>query len=254
MAVERHQEGKSARIHPLVESASAEAHHPPSGTGKVLQDVLLRSRGIRTGAFVDVLLQAVARQGKVAHRLDHLVAIETLEHVAGGGLEDERPWNAVREVVARPVVHFKVDAPGFRIPRGIVAPDEGTRPAHEVELHQVAPVVRLDARLEGPDRGERRFAVLDGEGLLAALRLDLPLGTNAKILVGIDEEPQLIGEIREILVVGRRREEEYLVVLIVQQILDRGIPPSRAVPQVVAFIDDDEPVVAFAVRVEPLGN
>lgn len=96
--------------------------------------------------------------------------------------------------------------------------------------------------------------MLDGEGLLAALRLDLPLGTDAKILVGIDEEPQLIGEIREILVVGRRREEEYLVVLIVQQILDRGIPLSRAVSQVVAFIDDDEPVVAFAVRVEPLGN
>ena len=132
--------------------------------------------------------------------------------------------------------------------------DERARAAHEVELHQVAPVVGEEALLEGADRPRRHAAVLDRERLLAAFRRDLLFRADAQVLVGIDEELELVGEVGEVLVVGRGGEEQNLVALISQQVLDPRVALSVAVPEVVAFVHDHQLEEALLARVELVGD
>ena len=254
VAVERHEEGHAAGVHALVEAAAAEPHHALARAREVVENLLL----LRGGGFrrlgVDVLLEAVTRKRELAHPIDHLLAVEALEHVAGRRAELERLGDAVGEVVQRAVPHLQVLASVVLVGEGVVLLDERARAAHEVELHQVAPVVGEEALLEGADRPRRHAAVLDRERLLAAFRRDLLLRADAQVLVGVDEELELVGEVGEVLVVGRGGEEQNLVALIGQQVLDPRVALSVAVPEVVAFVHDHQLEEALLARVELVGD
>ena len=62
MAVEGHQERDAARIHALVETAAAEAHHALARAGQVVEDLLFLGVRLFRGFRADVLLQSVPRQ------------------------------------------------------------------------------------------------------------------------------------------------------------------------------------------------
>ena len=80
---------------------------------------------------------------------------------------------------------------------------------------------------------------------LAPQLLDVALGANAQVLIFTDKQAQLVAQVSEILVIGCGGEQEHVAVLTVDKRLDIGITPSTgAIAQVVAFIDDDEAVIA----------
>ena len=132
--------------------------------------------------------------------------------------------------------------------------DERAGTADEIQLHQVAPVVGIEALLERLDRAERNIAVLDGELLFPALGLDLLFGMNAEVEIGIDEQLQLVGEVKIILVVRGCRQQEDLVTLIGQEVLDHRIPLAFRIAQVVAFVNDDQLEEPFLAGIELLGD
>ena len=132
--------------------------------------------------------------------------------------------------------------------------DERAGTADEIQLHQVAPVVGIEALLERLDRAKRNIAVLDGELLFPALGLDLLFGTNAEVEIGIDEQLQLVGEVKIILVVRGCRQQEDLVALIGQEVLDHRIPLAFRIAQVVAFVNDDQLEEPFLAGIELLGD
>ena len=254
VAVEGHQKRDTARIHPLEESAEAKTHHALAGARKIVENPFLGGGSGLDGGFVDILLETVARKRQILHPVYHLPAIETLEHVAGGGREHNRPRDAVREVVAGAVLHLQVLASVALVGQGIVLLDERAGAANEIQLHQVAPVIGENALLERLDRSERNVAVLDGELLFPSRGLDLLFGTDAEVEIGIDEKLQLVGEVEVILVVRSCRQQKDLVALIGQEVLDHRIPLAFRIAQVMAFVDDDQLEEPFPAGVKLLGN
>ena len=59
-----------------------------------------------------------------------------------------------------------------------------------------------------------------------------------------DEEPQLVGQVEVGLVVGRGGQQDALAVVLADVILDGAVALALAVAQVVAFVDQDEPIAA----------
>ena len=64
---------------------------------------------------------------------------------------------------------------------------------------------------------------------------------------------QLSTHVAVVLVVGRGGEQQHAVVLTLDELLDVAIAQSLGVAQVVALVDDDEPVVSGMVDVDGLG-
>ncbi len=254
VAIDGHEEGETRGVHAFEEAGAAEAHHAFTGAREVVKECFFFLVGEGRCVRGEIFLEAVAREAEVAHGGDGLIGIEAFEHVAFGGIEFESFWEAVWEIGARAIFADEVVAVGGRVVECVIAADEGARAAHEVELHEVAPIVGLFAAVEGVDARERDTVMGVGEFLFAAFDFDLSFWADAEVFIGGDEEFELVAEVREVFVVWGCGEEEDLVILVVEEALDIFVAGARAVAEVVAFIDDDEAIEAFARRVDGRGD
>ena len=89
---------------------------------------------------------------------------------------------------------------------GVVLLDEAARAADQVQPHQVAPVVGVFALLKGGQGTDRALMPADELGL--AQFSEQLLGTNANVLLLVDEEPKLVGQVEVGLVVGRGGQQD----------------------------------------------
>ena len=74
------------------------------------------------------------------------------------------------------------------------------------------------------------------------------LGPNPQVLVFGHEQAKLAGEVQVGLVVRRCRQQDALAVVLSNVFLDRPVTLSFTVPQVVALIDDHEPIAAHVLE------
>ena len=70
------------------------------------------------------------------------------------------------------------------------------------------------------------------------------LRADAEVLVFGDEQAELVGQVEVGLVVRRGRQQDTLAVVLSNVLLDGAIALAFAVAEVVAFVDQDEPVAA----------
>ena len=160
--------------------------------------------------------------------------------------ELQRQWLAHREVASAAVFARQVAAP-LLIRLGVVLDDEAARAPHHVQANQLAPIIELVALLDGENRV--------GLALVLALELRVPqtelshvvLGADADVGLLVDEQPQLAGQIGLGLVVGRGGQQDDLGVATADVVGNRLVASALTVSQVVALVDQHEPV-AFQVR------
>ncbi len=70
------------------------------------------------------------------------------------------------------------------------------------------------------------------------------LGADAEVLVFGDEQAQLVGEVEVGLVVRRGGQQDALAVVLLDVLLDGPVALAFAVAEVVALVDEDQPVAA----------
>src|SRR5947209_9639866 len=102
--------------------------------------------------------------------------------------------------------------------------DEAAGAAHEVEAHQLTPIVGMRAFLERGQRAHRTLMATDEFGL--AELLEIPLRPNAQVVIGRDEQAKLAAEVEVALVVGRRREHQAFAVSLADELQDGAIAPA----------------------------
>ena len=79
---------------------------------------------------------------------------------------------------------------------------------------------------------------------LTAEIADIRFGTHTEVLVFVNEQTELIGEVGEIFIVRGCSEKKYIAVLSVNQLLDVTVSASLgSVTQIMTFIYDYEPIV-----------
>lgn len=234
-------ERRAAAFEPLEEVRAAEAHQPLARVGEVAQRLgLLRRRGPRRIPR-DVVPQAVAGQVQRVNRLldgcgeEPRVLVGRVRRLDGVGDGARR---AIREVGARAVREGQVSAVGDRVLPRVVVADEAAGAPHEVEPHQVAPVVRIVALLEGGEGAHGALVPL--LELHLAQQAEHALRADAEVLVLRHEEPQLRREVEVRLVVRRRGEEDALALVRRDVLLNRLVPFALAVPQVLALVDQHD--------------
>ena len=76
-------------------------------------------------------------------------------------------------------------------------------------------------------------------GALAAPPLDVPIGPDAKVLVFLNEKPQLVAQVGVFLVVGRGGQQDHARLVGVNVLLDGPVALAATVAQVVAFVNDE---------------
>ena len=81
-------------------------------------------------------------------------------------------------------------------------------------------------------------------GAAIAIAAQVFLGPDTNDIVGVQEQPKLVREIKVGFVVGRGRKENALAGVARQIIAHGGPAAAVAVPQIVAFINDDDAVTA----------
>jgi len=81
-------------------------------------------------------------------------------------------------------------------------------------------------------------------GAAVAVMAEVLFGPDADNVVGIEEETELVGEVEVGFVVGRGREQDAATGVAGQVIAHRGPAAAFTVPEVVAFVNDDDPVAA----------
>ena len=125
--------------------------------------------------------------------------------------------------------------------------DEAAGAAHHVEAHQLPPVVRVLALVEG-GQGAYRALMAGGEGVFPAQGGDLALRADADVGVLLEEEGELGGQIQVALVVRGGRQQDALAVVAVDVVADDVPAPALPVSQVVGLVEQHHPVTAGAFR------
>ena len=239
------QEGGSAALQALEEVGAAEPDETLASPGKVTDLPLLSLGGWRLRVIKHVIAEAVPGQVQVLNNVDHLRRVQLGVLVIGIGIVDgelDRLRHAGREERACPVLVGEELPPGLVVRLRVVFLNEAARAAHEVEPHQVAPVVGILAKVEGR-QGARRGLVTPAELYLAQLPEEV-FGPDSEVLVILHEDAQLAGKVEVGLVVGRRRQEDALALVGADVFLNGAVTPAPAVAKVVALVDDDQPVAA----------
>ncbi len=207
------------------------------------EDLGFLRRGRLVGRGDHVVRQAVAGQAQAVDRVHHVLGIERGVLPAGlhvGQRELHGPRHTRGKVGARAVGELQILAVAAGIGLGIVVLDEAARAAHEVQPHQLAPVVGVGALLDGGDRLEPALVPADELGL--AQLPQQALGPDAEVRILFDEESKLVRQVEVGLVVRRRRQQHDTAFVLAQVLLDGAVALAFAVAQVVAFVDHHEPV------------
>ena len=136
------------------------------------------------------------------------------------------------EVAATPLVGVRV-----------VLLDEAAGASHQELREQGLPVGHVLGPLESGEARERRpcAVVLVPAGTLGVCR-DRPLRPQAQVVMWVEEQRQLRGEVAEAFVVRRRGEQQHPRVVVTDVRPQRLVVPAALVAQVVRLIDDDEAV------------
>ena len=134
----------------------------------------------------------------------------------------------------------------------IVLLDECSCATHEEQFHQVTPVLGICALLKCTDATNEHLIMLHDEVALTAYALDVLLRTYSEVKVWVEEQLQLITNVREVLIVRRSREEQNLAIHLCDKVTYVVVASTIRVTQVVTFIYDDKTVVFHVVHVQLL--
>ena len=240
VAFDREQEGVAAALQALEQVGAAETHQAPAGARQVVQHPGFGRRRRRAGRRRHVVAETVARKLQAVDGVDHVVGEQPGVLRVDG--EAQRAGRPRREVRARAVLEGQVAAAVGRVRGGVVFLHEAARAADEEQAHQVAPVVGVLRLLEGGQRPHRRL-VAAHELRLAHLPQQA-FGADADVGALGHEQAQLARQVQVRLVVGGRRQQDALAVVLPDVLLNRAVAPAPAVPQVVALVDQHQAVAA----------
>ncbi len=132
----------------------------------------------------------------------------------------------------------------------IVLLDECTSTADEEKFHELLPILKLVAFFKRLDAANENLIVLLQKCTLSTQRPDIFLGAYAKVIAIINEQLKLVCEIREVLIIRCGRQQQNLAVLVLNKRLYILIPHPVLIAQVMAFIHDDETIVACVVHID----
>lgn len=245
VSLDGEQERLAAALQALEEVGATKPHESLPGTGEVVQHPGLGGRGRAIGRSGHVVAEPVSRQVEIVDPGHHVVAIEAsvlVLRVRIGDGEGHRLRQPDREVGAPAVFEGEVLAPVGRIGRRVVLLNEGPGAADHVQAHELAPVVGVLALLEGGQGAHRALVAAEELGLPEVAKE--PLRADADFAVLGKEETKLVRQVVIGLVVGRGREQDHAAFVFLDVLLDRPVALALPVAQVVALVDDHEPVPA----------
>ena len=243
MPLDGEDEGVPAALQTLEQVGPTEPLQTVAGAGQVGQYLGFfrrRRRRLARGRFL-VVAQSVARQRQIVHRLDHIVGEQPGVGVIGilvADLELHGPGRARREVGARTILELQILAIPDGIALGVILLDEAARAAHEIQPHQLPPIVGVRAFLECRER--THGTLMPADELRFAQFAEKFLRANADILLFVDEQPELVRQVQIGLVVRRGRQENHATVVGREVLRDGAITPAFAVAQVMAFVDQHQ--------------
>ena len=242
VSLQREQE-RMARAFETLEKIRADvADEPLAGAVQIGQQDLFGIVGRWLRMQVKILLQAVARQMQAANGVHDggreqrgvLIAL-----VAFINVELDRARLAFWEIRAASVGVGDEVAVARLVLLRVVLLDERARTAHQKEPHQVTPVVGERTRLK---RTQRLGIDLELRNVFGGEITQPTFGTHAEIVIVGKKQPELIGDIGEFLVERRGREQHGELRVLRDVISDGEIATALAIPQVVAFVNDHEPM------------
>ena len=124
----------------------------------------------------------------------------------------------------------------------VAALDGASGAAHHVAVHEPLPVF---GEVASPERCEAVGAAVEAAGdLLDAVLGDGGVGRDTKGVLLSHEQGQLVGDVGEVEVVGRGRQQHDLGVVVLDEALDLLVVLALAVAQVVRLVDHDSAVAA----------
>ena len=237
-------EGRPAAFEAFEQVGAREPDQALPGTAQVVQHFLLGPFRLAAGLVSNEVPQSVAGQGQPPHSVHDVRGVQAGVHVGGIAFihgERDGAGAAHREVRPLPVTERQVAAAVGRVLFGVVGLHERTGAAHEVQAHQVAPVVRVGALLERGDAAHGGL-VLRAEVRFPRLA-DQFLGADTQVGVLGHEQPQLRAQILVTLVVRRGRQQNDLALVKGHVLLNGAVTFPLAVAQVVALVNQDQLVV-----------
>ncbi|WP_297044233.1 hypothetical protein [Thermoflavifilum sp.] len=208
----REQEARAARFEPLEKVRAAKADQATAGAVEVVEDALFIAFRTAIGISDKVLRHPITWQLKLLDHLHDIFAKQARVLVGGVVLGDRKgkPLRHTQRKVCGLVSQQDVVALLLFVEMGIVADDELARAPHEEQPHQVAPILRGGALLEGTQRARRGLKLRDKVHLVFSElcpRLEEAFGAHVQILVFVEEQAQLVAEVAEVLVVRRGGEQ-----------------------------------------------
>jgi hypothetical protein len=234
-----------AALQSFEQVGAAETFQPDTGSRQVGQEPgLFRRRRLARRRRL-VVPQPVARQGQAIDRVHDAVGKQArvlIPKILRADREFDGLGDAGGEILPGPVREFQVLAIHRRVELGVVLLNKAARPPHEIQPHQLAPIVRVLALFEGGQRTHR--ALMAAKELRFAQIAQVPLGASADVLGFVHKQTELIRQVEIGLVVRRCGEQDHAAVVASDVLRDRPVPRAFAVAQVVAFVDQHQPIPA----------
>jgi hypothetical protein len=130
---------------------AAEAHKPLAGAGQILKVLALFRGWRRLRCRGDIVGHAIAGKPQVVDEVYNVLREKPSVLVGRVAIPDgelHRPWFSDGKVRLSPIGKRQVMAIPGRIECGVVGANEAASAAHEIQPHQITPVVRMRAVVE----------------------------------------------------------------------------------------------------------
>src|SRR6266849_8464563 len=140
---------------PIYRGPAVGSHQPLACFREAIKLLLLRRCRLRFLGWQDIVCQAIARQIQRIDRLNDTIGVEESIRIAGLLIVDgefDGAGYTLRKVGTLAIGEKQVLAPRLCVGLGVVLLDEAARAPHQVETHQIAPIVWVITLLESGQR------------------------------------------------------------------------------------------------------
>ena len=251
MPVNRLQKRETTRFQTLEQVGAAKAHQSLASAPQVIDLLALGGHGGFFGLRLNIQTQAVARYVQGVDAVHYRWRVQAGVAVVRIGIADaegDRQRFAQRKVA--PVFCLAVlagnKAAAFFVGFGVVLQDKTARAPHHVQSNQLAPIVKFFAFFNRQNRVHAALEFALKVGFCHAGFAHEVLGADADVGLFINKQPQLRGQVGLGFVVRRGGQQDDFGVALFDVVCNGFVAPPFAVAQVMAFVNQHQPIALEA--------